>query len=148
MQLYTIAPLTKILDARDHPDSIILCISMFLVDIDIYRIKCYTPSTEKCYTDSKRPCILMIGGASLQGMYIPYSIAFQILKCSRSHFPENCFLWCYSTKDQSKFVNRVLNAALNIRDCFMARSRPAMQGCDRTNHQLLRVHALHGEAIA
>jgi hypothetical protein len=27
-------------------------------------------------------------------------------------------LWCdSSTKDQSKFVNRILNAALNIRDC-------------------------------
>jgi hypothetical protein len=30
---------------------------------------CYTPSTEKCYTNfNKRPCIIMIGAASLQGM--------------------------------------------------------------------------------
>jgi hypothetical protein len=45
-------------------------------------------------------------------------------------------LWCdsSSTKDQSKFVNRDLNAALNNRDCFLARSRPAMLSRSEDNN--------------
>ena len=57
-------------------------------------------------------------------------------------------LWCdSSTKDQSKFVNRDLNAALNIRDCFMARSRPAMLSRSADNNNMKRVQVVTGRII-